>query len=339
MTLKALALTPRGCEDIAALEILELLNTKAVEGTGYVTFSASSEDLLRIAFLGQSIERVISIIDEFESDDIISEMTTRAPKWPIQKPYSTWCSRSGDHDFSSSDVYSTFAETIGNPSYKVKAGSIAVIIRNNHCFVGVDIAGVDTSKRDYKVFANRFSLKGPLAYCLVRLTGVKEGTVIDPYSRDGTIAIEAALFAKGQGPNKFRTREFPKGIEKVMVTPEAKKLKVISSDSMNSNLQAAKKNATIAQVHREVQVRHYPVQDLDWRLNEPIDAIITSVNAPTEEFWKVAPKIFEESGIIAILHTKEFDVPEVVKQLERREVWMGKRQVWISILESVTISK
>ena len=58
-----------------------------------------------------------------------------------------------------------------------------VYIIGKRFFFGVDFAGFDLSKRNYKVFALADSIKASVAYSLVRLAGVKNGMVVlDPFA-------------------------------------------------------------------------------------------------------------------------------------------------------------
>ena len=73
-------------------------------------------------------------------------------------------------------------------------------------FCGILINPFDLSKREYRVFAHSADIKGTLAYALLRISGYNpvKHFLFDPFTRSGTIAIEAALFGSGLPANYYR---------------------------------------------------------------------------------------------------------------------------------------
>ena len=65
--MKAMALTFKGMEDIAAQEIFEITGKKSRINNGFVLFETNSEeDLCRLCYLGQSFIKILAVIGKFK---------------------------------------------------------------------------------------------------------------------------------------------------------------------------------------------------------------------------------------------------------------------------------
>ncbi len=209
--------------------------------------------------------------------------------------------------------------------------------KNDLCFVlcagdkyrlGLDVFGRDVSARQHRVFTHQASMKGDLAYYLVRASGFTRGKrpeqknspegkgVQEParergerllvgFVKDGTIMIEAALYAQGlpvhrgklsigipvsglprsniEAPENFKAggavklgEAAKREVGEANLAGEAGKAEVKSRDFIQvygfdeslPNVTAARKNARLAGVKDVVDLRRCSLEDLDVKYGE-----------------------------------------------------------------------
>jgi 23S rRNA G2445 N2-methylase RlmL len=154
--------------------------------------------------------------------------------------------------------------------------NLYIHVHNNVAYLGIDLSG-DLSKRDYKIFNNAISLKGPTAFGLLMLAGYNPKDVyINLCCYSGILEIEAALYAAGISHryyNKsFPFMKFPSNTEKdwdkffgkidsERVGGKEGKFSITGSDKLLSSITASVKNAKIAGVEAYIDFRRI---DLDW---------------------------------------------------------------------------
>ena len=63
-------------------------------------------------------------------------------------------------------------------TYKNPEIAIQIYIKNDKGYIGIDIAGRNLAKRDYKVFTGAASMRGTVAYDLLLEAEVKDTDVI-----------------------------------------------------------------------------------------------------------------------------------------------------------------
>jgi 23S rRNA G2445 N2-methylase RlmL len=113
-----------------------------------------------------------------------------------------------EQEISLSGVVATaFAESGKSASVSLKDAQVTFVgvfekdVKDSCLIVGVDLAGRDLSKRPYKIISTGVSVKGTLAYCLMRSLEIKEGKIfLDPSCGTGEVCIEATLFAARISP-------------------------------------------------------------------------------------------------------------------------------------------
>ncbi len=71
--------------------------------------------------------------------------------------------------------------------------NIRIFIEKEECLIGVRVAAAPLHRREYKTATLPGSLKAPIAYAMLKVAGVKQGSVVlDPMCGVGTIVLEAA---------------------------------------------------------------------------------------------------------------------------------------------------
>ncbi|MDP3765173.1 MAG: THUMP domain-containing protein [Nanoarchaeota archaeon] len=374
--MKGLIITSKGIEETACIEVKDLINVDCKSEEGCVVFEFKDfKDLCLLCYKSQSADRVLCMIGNFEFKDFFEELKRFIEKtdfgdWATKyKDFKVECIRVGNHDFNSVDVESKTAGLLLSRYKKIKVDIknykvifLAYIV-NNKCYFGVDFAGFELNKRAYKIFLHPNSLRGTIAYALVRESGFDKGDVmLDPFSRDGVIAIEAAFYASGFPNNYYKKDRFAfvkldlgidsdkffRYVDKKIKKPKAE---IYSFDHLFKYVDYSKKNAKIAGVDKFVNFSRTELEWLDIKFKKKsVDRIIT--NPPTSknanlgkiynEFFYQIEYILKDDGAIALITR----MPEFVKKhaekhnfvvQKEKEVYSGEQLLKIMLLKKKNI--
>ncbi len=376
--MKGLVITSKGIEKYASTEIKELTDGKCEIQDSCVVFECKSfEDLCMLCYKSQSADRVMYLIDNFEFKDFFNDLENAIGKlelikWIIKnKKFKVECVRHGNHNFKSVDVEKEFAMLISS-KYKNKITLdikdydiiFLVYIINDNCYIGIDFAGFELNKRPYKIFLHPSSLRGTIAYALIRESGFEKNDIIlDPFSRDGIVAIETAFFATGFPCNYFKKDRFAflkldigVDFEKFFRNTDkkiAKKIKaeIYAFDHLFKYVDYSKKNAKIAGVDKEINFSRVELEWLDIKFKkESVDKIITNLpiskNANLDkiynEFFYQSEYILKKNGTIGLIAR----MPDLVKKhasshnfdvFKEKDLWSGEQKLAILILKKKNI--
>ena len=285
-----------------------------------------------MCYKAQSVDRILYLLGAFQFEDFNAEFEKfiqdlKLEKWMKAKKLRVECIREGKHSFNSAEVegksMKILSEKFGMKFDKNEFEIIFfVYIVNNKCYFGVDFAGFELNKRNYKIYTHASSIRGTIAYSLIRLSGFKENeTLLDPFSRDGIIPIEAGFFATGFPVNYFRKDRFAflklktgidyeKFFQKEDKKFRKKTTKIFCFDHMFKYVDFAKKNAKIAGIDKQLNFSRVDVEWLDIKFTkESVDRIV--VNLPSsksknlekiyKEFFYQSEFILKKKGSIAVL--------------------------------------
>ncbi|MEM3374479.1 MAG: THUMP domain-containing protein [Candidatus Woesearchaeota archaeon] len=355
--MKAFITTNKYLEKISEIEIKELINCQNFEiYESVVSFDIKNYvELAKITYYSQSINRACLLLEKFkieENKEInnlfkkiekkIEEINFLNLKELINnKSFKVECERHGNHDFKSTDIEILVGKKLNNifkdiniknnVDYDNPEVIFFFYIYNEYCFFGLDFSGFDLSKRQYKIFNHPESLKGNVAYSLIRLSEFKKNDfLLDPFMGSGTIVIEAALYATGfpvQYYNKdklaftrlINTKLFDKEKEKIENIKE-KKTNIYGYDYQMKYLKAAQKNAKLAGIDKTINLSRCEIEWLDTKIKEKsFDFIITdmprySKNKPEKEYEKLYDEFFYQAKYILknkgriVLLTKENEI-------------------------------
>lgn len=375
--MKGLAITSKGIEGISALEIKELINADCrIEECAVVFDFKKFEELCLLCYKSQSADRILCLIGKFEFRNFFEELQEFIEKSGFDEwmgkcsSFKVECTRIGQHDFKSVDVEAKAAEFLLN-RYKGKKIDINsrdiilfALIVNNKCYFGVDFAGFELNKRTYKIFLHPNSLRGTIAYALVRESGFKKNEVmLDPFSRDGVVAIESAFYAAGFPINYYKKEKFaflklglgvdyPNLFEQIDKKAAKKlKAKIFSFDHAFKYVDYSRKNAKIAGIDKHVNFSRTELEWLDIKFRkESVDRIITSMPSSKNanigkiynEFFYQAEFILKKEGSISLI-TK---IPDFANKhaekhsfiaAKERQVWSGEQPLNIIVFKKKSI--
>jgi len=343
--MKGFAIVSKGLEEVASDEIKEHINAETETREAGVIFSINDHfELCKLAYLSQSIDRVLFLLGSFEfEDNLFEKMKEIAAKidfsgWiEAEDSFRVRCQKIGTDDFSTQHIEETtgeiILEKIGRHKVSLNNPDITFFtyIFNGSCYLGIDFSGFDMHKREYNIFLNPRAIRSTIAYSLVRIAGYSPNELLlDPFSGSGTISIEAALFASGFSVNFYNKDKFAfiklkklagtdfnalfKEIdEKVKKEP----LNIYSYDSLMKNLLSAKKNAKIAGIEKSINFSRVDIEWLDTKFKEKtVDKVITHLPMITKTdkngikiyhdfFYQIEYILKTEGKIIAISNSEE----------------------------------
>ncbi|MBN2421299.1 hypothetical protein JXB27_03410, partial [Candidatus Woesearchaeota archaeon] len=286
-----------GLEKYAASEIEELLKVKTKTEDSVVLFECTKEKLAYLCYKSQSLIKVCSLIEKIELNSVsdLKKIKTDFKKIiPKNKTFRVKFARMNS-DFVSQEIEPALADAmfeessrevdLENPDYVVYC-----YVCGNNAYIGIDYAGFDLGKRDYRIFANPKSLHANISYILLRIAGFEVGkSLIDPFCMSGETGIEAALYLSGKSPyhfskNKFAFSKFMKfNFDNVDKKAKSKiKGRIVLSSPKMSDVRAAQKNAKIAGVEKMIEFTRQDVEWLDLKINKgAIDCLVSHIPCPS----------------------------------------------------------
>ncbi len=393
--MKALAITHRGIEDICAGELLDIINVNKnninninkkdikIQDSAVIFDVKDLKDLCRLCYKSQSAVKFLLLFDFVDIGDkegnkdlakALEAINDKIKKIDFSKwidkenTFMVSCKRTGKHAFNSTDMGEGVGKLIINaiknnkkyvPKVDLKNPDVIffVFINNNKCYFGIDFCGFDMSKREYKIFNISGSIKGTIAYALVRLSGFRS-SILDPMARAGVMCIESALWASGMPVNYYKKKDFAflklrplkkidfdsffSDIDKKIKKKSAQKIYCYNNDMRN--VQAAKKNAKVAGVQKLISFGKVDLEWLDTKFEEgEIQSMVSVINFPKtsnisdnkkfcEEFFYQSEFILDKKGKIVVVSNnldliKDSAKKHNFKVLEQRSIFSGEGEL------------
>ncbi len=251
--MKYIAICAEGLEDITQKEIKEILKTSSkIIQPGRVLFEISSVQKL--------VTKTQSIIKLYEFKQQC-KLHTEIKTFSLASPFRVVCSNHGEYVLSSQEVEKDVGEKFfaeGNTvDLKHPKTIVFVDIVDETIFVGIDLTPELLSRRSYRIKIHNQSINACIAYGLVRLSGYAGKKVfLDPFAKDGIIAIEAARYKKG---------------------------KIFAYESLFPLVHNIEINATLAKVRKEMTISRIETEWLDTKFGEgEVDCVATAVPFPSK---------------------------------------------------------
>jgi len=374
--MRALAITSKGLEETAAKEIGELIKAKTKIKESTVIFHPKKMiDLCLLCYKSQSASTILLLFDYFRFENTPYKTIEKTinkldiTKWTDKNTtFAVRCKRTGDHGFLSSEIEKKTGGFIikkikgdkSNIKVNLECPDIIfyVYIYHNQCYLGVDFSGFDLSKREYKIFTHPTSLKGNIAYSLLRIIDYKKDkTLLDPFCSSGEIPIEAALFKTEFSVNHYKKNNFAflklkpfkktnfglffKNIDKKIKNQG--KIKIFGFDNLLKYIKSSQKNAKIAGINKHIVFSKISISWLDTKFNKgQIDNIVTQLPSYSQrtakqaidkiynEFFYQSKYVLKDNGKILVLVKTE--MPDEIPQKynfelsQKKEIFSGKQK-------------
>ncbi|MBN2052273.1 methyltransferase [Candidatus Woesearchaeota archaeon] len=356
--ISACAITDKGIEKIALLELDEIIKVKGKAEDKVVLFECKDYDeLMRFCYKSQSTQRAILLFSSFNfknQEELISKIDDCLKKINLSdwldkdKTLKVECERIGEHSFGSQTIEEDVGEKIlaaakkkigFTPSVSMKGPDTIFYVFINHekAYFGIDFVGRDLSKRNYRIYSAPAILNANLAYALVRLSSYdrkKKQKLIDVFCKSGVVCIEAALYATGLSINHYSKdfafkklkiltgKDWDDYFKKIDSEAKLEKLDITGSDQMLRNVEASKRNAKLAGVDKLINFSRIDVEWLDTKKDEKsIDLVVSRIACPSK-------------------HTAESEVRKLYKELfYQAEFFMKKGGRMAVITENTTLFK
>ncbi len=313
--LKGFIGVPKGAEVIAEQEVLELVpGAKCVKGDGSLLVEVDTiEDLAVLVYRGQSLSQVLLLlVESIKEADIKSALESSDLKTYLPST-ATFACRAYTDDASDQNIAAEvggIVQDITQAKVNLSQPQVQVIalIKDDAYTIGIDFAGIDMGKRDYRVFSGLEYLKATSAYTALRFSGfTAKQTLLDPFCRSALIPIEAALMvsrfsARFYAKEKLAFQKLPiehdwrNFFEKQDKLRKEIEPQLLALDDQVRHIASAKKNAKIAGVDKLLTFSRMDIDWLDTKFQEKtVDVVVTFPPEPSKSLAEAkAKKLYAE---------------------------------------------
>lgn len=318
-----------GCEAYASQEAKRLLSKEAEPGRGYVIIRGCSPDeIALLSYRSQTAGRILALIAAgavADPDDLLAQKGLLlcfdyAPFLPPGGTFRVTCDRHGEHDWQAREAEELLGallhEEKGFPvDLNAPAMGLWCRVVDDAYVIGIDLSGRDLGKREYRAFHTRRSLRCTVAFSALAAAGFTgRERLVDPFTTDGSIVIEAGLLATGTPVQKYRkefaflTMPFANGRDWDAFfagTEAASGQGAVTGFSPQVRvLKMARGNAKLAGVEKAVALTKVEVNWLDTKFDEKsIDCVVTvppasGKNTPLKDVEKLQDDLFYQSRFV-----------------------------------------
>lgn len=361
-----------GCEIVLSEVLSKKYSVKNVRTfPSVIQFDSDFIVLCEIAYTFQGAIKVLADVQQFSVSENLDfsfskEQIEDSLKLLTDKEVQISCVRQGNHNFTSVDAAKYVSDNISLRKKPKALVEVFLYIFDSQGYMGIDVAGRNLAKRDYKIFMGAASLRGTLAYSLVAFSKIKEKDVIlDPFMGSGMIVIEAALDRTNHSPffyskEKFSFVHFDKldidwdvWFSKIDAYRKKTSSSIYGFDGQLKFLKYTQKNAKIADINKDLILSKVDIDWLDTKLEEKsIDVIITdpplmaerssksSVLKIYKDFFNQAGYVLKKKGKIIIL-TNDKSSSDLIttaktngfKEIETHIVYEGQQERMVIIFD------
>lgn len=285
--MKYYLLVNEGLEKTAQQEVKELFKANSTISTNVVEFEIN---LAVDSSNMQSARRLLTAVDIYDSENIElpsgfpwERYLTSGKKFRIEvENISGQENRLALAKNLAGKIFSILGEKNIKPELELKNPEVLVVVYFNgeKYFVGIDENVKELNARKYRVFPHSASFKGDLGYFFARKSGFKKGNkLLLGFCKDGTMAIEAAVFSNGR---------------------------VYAFDESAQNTTAARKNSQLAGVKDLVLIYKISLDELDVKFSESeFDNIIFQVTNKDEnklnEIYYQTKYVLKSGGTLLLI--------------------------------------
>ena len=342
-----LSTTVKGLEDIASKEIASLGGKVLKQEEGKVYFSGPEELIYVLNYASKTVFRTVILIGEgtvHSLEDIRKFVETLDISFSGEFEVRT--KRKGTHSFTSMDVNAVVGEMLlkkcPNTKVNLSAPEIRVLcwLEDDKFVMGFDTTGESLHRRGYRVYQHPAPLNPVLAALLIRWSGWRGETLVDPFCGSGTVLIEAH-HSYNRVPNKFRNFIFHNlpfysknewtAIKNKYDSREKKvKLSLVGIEKFQKHIEGAQKNLHKAGVDAHLykglaEKMHLYVSHADYIItNPPFGLRIGSKKKIFRLYENFAEELENHfSGTQFVLITPYTKFEHYFDVLEKREIMYG----------------
>ncbi len=269
--MKYIGVVIRGLEDVAIKEIKEILKVEAKEVfPGRLEFEV--KNVKKLIEKSQSVVKVYERWGKLKfKDEEEIQAYVKKKKLTVDQPFKISCRREGEHDFNSQVIEQMVGVVIdGEHDLKDPEKIVFVDIVDNNFLFGLDLTPKLLSKRDYRIKISNQSINACIAYSMVRLSGFNKNKILlDAFSKDGVVSIEAALYKEG---------------------------KINAFDELFHNVRSCEINSKLAEINKKINFSRTEVDWLDSKFKEnEVDCFVSAIPFPSKHLMeKKVKKIYDE---------------------------------------------
>ncbi len=223
---------------------------------------------------------------------------------------------------------------------------ITVYFNGKEYFVGIDLAGVELNSRKYRVFPHSATFKGDFAYSFVRKSGFKPGSkLLVGFVKDGTLAIEAALFANRLPVHNLSERNFSffkfplfKQLNYSLSVPVLNPIAISAFDGSWQNIIAARKNSQLAGTAKYINFHKMALDEIDVKFNQgEFDQLMFQITSKDEEklneIYYQAAYVLKPKGILLLIARPSWkiSISNKFKLIAEEEIMRGgnAHKLWL----------
>ena len=356
--MRCIAISSIGVEDVVSKDIKEIIGKDSDIKKGCCLFEANEKEIAKFSYMCQSIERVgvLLKIGEMKEDPYCIDINDI--EFKIDEKFGIGCRIIGEKPFKSNDVILDLSEKIKAKTdkkfvYKGNDTSYYVQVVDDVYYLIIDLSKKELSKRDYKIFANKTSLRGTLAYCIGRIAEISDkDKILDCFCRSGEIPLEIAHYLLGKSIHFYTKDKFKFGWDVNLDDFDDIKDKdtnIFAIDSSMPNLKAAEKNSKIAGLNKKINFSRTSIEDLDLKFNNDVDKIVVQLPAVGKDnenrtlnlyrdFFEICKEVLKEKGVIACIGLNIEQSVGVAKNngyniKHERKIMQGKEEMSMYLFE------
>lgn len=356
--MKVAAFCPIGIEDILEKDILNIIKINPEKRNGCCLVECNEQEFVKLAYLCQSAERIGLLINNGKiiDNDLSSINIDNCDFSNIKEKFSV-NARVHNMPFKSTEVVMEISEKIKEktgkiPLYKNADTSYYCYLFDQEYYIIIDVASKELTKRDYKVFVNKVSLRGTIAYAVSQIANIKENDIVlDPFNRGGEIIIELVHKLINKSIHYYTKDKF--NFNQIGINAsfddidkeinESIKSVVYSTDERMPNIKAAEKNAKIAGINKLIIFSRLNIDDLDFKFNNNVDKVITHLPAAGnhnenlviklyDRFFKVLEFVLNKKATITCIGVKIEECLKIAKNygfslIHERSIMQGKEEL------------
>jgi len=330
--MNVIALVNPGLEKLCPQEVKEILKVKAAAEEQVIGFRVKDvKSLFTFFFRSQTARRILLSLGNYRTPDEI-DFSKLDFAWKDFFPNS-FSFKVEVENIRGMDNRIEIAKKVAgklfqflekqqqlHPAMELKKPDFLIIVykTEKYYYLGLDLTGEELNSRQYRLFTHQASMKGDLAYFFVRTSGYKGGEkLLSGFVKDGTMAIEAALFASPQPVHKVPSQsflKFPCYTPNLIPGKKASPTNTLFAfDDRYPNIVASRKNALLAGVKELIDFQKYELDELDTRFEGGgFDRAIFHITAKDEpklnEIFYQAHYILKKKGIFMLISFKDLGI-------------------------------